>query len=400
MMKPLPKCATIIVAIVITVQTIIAIEAQVPPSDEAHSRGKRTIVFPYNAAQGMIWAIAVPLGVPDRNIFLSYNFEGNYNNPTTSNVFTEGYYNYIRGIAPQLLTPNIFITRSLQGDAKTENQKTATSERALRAVSEAPRKFITRKNIYHAIEEHLIKNGFNGKKCILRAICDAAELPMAENNGLVGDLVHILLSPSTSEDEHLPAEFYKAELLGLEGRCQKYHKHCKHDILELFSFIMEGIAPPLETPPIYIHRSLQGDAEIENSTSTDSAPDNEFVVTAQVPQLKATGRAMRSLPNFPRKFFTRKKIYHAIEQHLIINRFNGKKCILRAICDAAELPMADNNGSVGDLVHILLSPSTSEDEHLPAEFYKAELLGLEGRCQKYHKHCKHNILELFSFVME
>ncbi|XP_053692642.1 uncharacterized protein LOC128741091 [Sabethes cyaneus] len=231
--------------------------ARVPQSDKARNRTKRTLFFPYNSCIGLLWAIAVPLGVPDRNIFMSYNFEGNYNSPTNLHVFTEGFWNYIRGIAPPLEEPPIYIHRSLQGnaqlvnstgnpdseskesDATTEVPQQEAGERALRAVPSYPGKFITRKKVYHAIEEHLIKNGFNGKKCLLRAICDAAELPMMENNGVFGDLVHILLTPSSSEDEQLPAEFYKAERLGQEGRCRKYHKHCKHDILDLFSFIME-----------------------------------------------------------------------------------------------------------------------------------------------------------------
>lgn len=41
-------------------------------------------------------AIAVPLKVPDRNIFMSYNFEGNYNSPQSTNVFTEGFFNWVR----------------------------------------------------------------------------------------------------------------------------------------------------------------------------------------------------------------------------------------------------------------------------------------------------------------
>lgn len=48
-------------------------------------RQKRTgsIIFPTNAAMGIIVAIAVPLDIPKRNVFVSYNVEGNYNHATS-----------------------------------------------------------------------------------------------------------------------------------------------------------------------------------------------------------------------------------------------------------------------------------------------------------------------------
>ncbi|XP_058449394.1 uncharacterized protein LOC131429338 [Malaya genurostris] len=224
-------------------------------NDGAKNRDKRSLFFPYNAAQGLIAAIAVPLGVPDRNIFVSYNFEINYNNPTQSNIFTEGFFNYIRGIAPPLESPVLKINRALKGNPEVEDATEITTSEDVQLDTSTlaqmqrrsprdlfdryPKKFITRKKIYHAIEEQLKKNGLNGKKCLLRTICEAAEIPMVDNNGVIGDLIHIILSPSTSEDEHLPAEFHKAEILGLEGNCRKYRKHCKLNVLDLFSFLME-----------------------------------------------------------------------------------------------------------------------------------------------------------------
>jgi hypothetical protein len=34
-----------------------------------------------NAATGILVAIAIPVPVPEQNVFVSYNFEGNYNMP-------------------------------------------------------------------------------------------------------------------------------------------------------------------------------------------------------------------------------------------------------------------------------------------------------------------------------
>ncbi|KXJ77075.1 hypothetical protein RP20_CCG008362 [Aedes albopictus] len=242
-----------------------------------HQRSKRSLMFPYNAAQGIIVAIALPLGIPDRNIFLSYNFEGNYNNPIQSNIFTEGFFNFIIGdLGIPLQSPAIFINRALKGDSEVVETPTTTEqiegetapptqsdrhpEDLLNAFANRSPNF-TRKKAYRAIERHLKRTGLDGKKCLLRAICEAAETPLLEHNGIIGDVMHILLrydtrmhgnhgkqyqhvlltifsSPSSSADEGLPPEFYKAEKLGEQGKCQKYRKRCDKNVLDEISFMM------------------------------------------------------------------------------------------------------------------------------------------------------------------
>lgn len=39
------------------------------------------LLYPYNACSGILVAIAIPLGLENRNAFVSYNFEANYNMP-------------------------------------------------------------------------------------------------------------------------------------------------------------------------------------------------------------------------------------------------------------------------------------------------------------------------------
>lgn len=39
------------------------------------------LLYPVNAATGILVAIAVPVLLPDHNVFVSYNFEANYNMP-------------------------------------------------------------------------------------------------------------------------------------------------------------------------------------------------------------------------------------------------------------------------------------------------------------------------------
>ncbi|KFB42346.1 AGAP004004-PA-like protein [Anopheles sinensis] len=199
-----------------------------PTADVVKSRQKR-IVFPLNGAMGIIFAIAVPLGIPDRNIFMSYNFEGNYNSPADANIFTEGFGNYIKGIVEPLTAPSRPVEsygirkRSVE---KRDDQTPVTAQ-------------ITRRQIYKMLRKQLKGQHFHGKKCLLRMICDAALHPFRETNGVIGDLVQIMLSPSTSMDENLPKEYLMAEVAGSNGSCDRYRTDCPKDPLEFVSFMTQ-----------------------------------------------------------------------------------------------------------------------------------------------------------------
>lgn len=84
-----------------------------------HKRGLfyPVLLYPYNACTGILVAIAIPLALPGRNVFLSYNFEGNYNMPNQPGDSGEKLFstiNYVnfeterRKVNPSVIKPNIF----------------------------------------------------------------------------------------------------------------------------------------------------------------------------------------------------------------------------------------------------------------------------------------------------
>ncbi|XP_062558570.1 uncharacterized protein LOC134223438 [Armigeres subalbatus] len=177
---------------------------------------QKRIVYTFNSATGILVAISVPLTIPERNIFVSYNFEMNYNMPTDSTDYTQGVLKRLE--SPDLNTPSNGAARQL-----------------------IPKKrdaYFTRKKMYRTIENNLNRLGLNGKRCILRAICETADNPLHVHNGILGDLIHILLTPSHSKDEQLPTEFYRAEKLGLGHDCSKYRKHCPKSVLDMISVLI------------------------------------------------------------------------------------------------------------------------------------------------------------------
>ncbi|KAI8117336.1 hypothetical protein FF38_09279 [Lucilia cuprina] len=95
--------------------------------------------------------------------------------------------------------------------------------------------------IYKGFEGLAERMGLSGRDCILKSICEAAETSFHYYNGLVAELLHILLTPSSSADQlstHSDNEYYHAEHLGRSGaNCQRVFKSCPRSLLEHFTDI-------------------------------------------------------------------------------------------------------------------------------------------------------------------
>uniref|UniRef100_A0A182S8E1 Uncharacterized protein n=1 Tax=Anopheles maculatus TaxID=74869 RepID=A0A182S8E1_9DIPT len=166
---------------------------------------------------GVLIALSIPLLITGRNIFMSYNFEANYNMPTDSTDFTQGILK--------------------KGD---NDQIHEAEARKARMIAPTPkRSSISRKKFYRAIELNLQRYGFAGKRCILRMICDLADAPLHHENGVLGDVLQLIFTPSLSQDENLPSEFARAEELGREHKnCNKYRAHCPASPIDLVTIVL------------------------------------------------------------------------------------------------------------------------------------------------------------------
>lgn len=104
------------------------------------------------------------------------------------------------------------------------------------------------------------RSGFNGRECLLRLICEAADTPLGIHNGVFGDVLHIILTwvdaavccfelsstvssslsifvrrPSSSEREIIENEFYEAEIYGSHGKCDHYKANCPRSVFDFIS---------------------------------------------------------------------------------------------------------------------------------------------------------------------
>ncbi|KAJ3640055.1 hypothetical protein Zmor_003375 [Zophobas morio] len=146
---------------------------------------------------GLFLAVAVPLDLPNKNAYLAYNFEANY--PLPGN---ETYFEY-----PPLI-----------------------------------QRRIDRKLVYTALETKMESNGYPGRPCLLRTICEAARHTTQYANGVLGDLIHILFTPSSSNNTDLPSDYEEAEKHGSKkSDCSRYNKNCTVSFLDLISWIGKSV---------------------------------------------------------------------------------------------------------------------------------------------------------------
>uniref|UniRef100_A0A182VXL8 Uncharacterized protein n=1 Tax=Anopheles minimus TaxID=112268 RepID=A0A182VXL8_9DIPT len=384
-----------------------------------HGRSKRTLVYTFNSCSGVLIALSIPLLITGRNIFMSYNFEANYNMPTDSTDFTQGILK--KGDNEQIHAA--------------EARKTRDTSRML--ASTPKRSSMSRKKFYRTIELNLQRYGFAGKRCILRMICDLAETPLHHENGVLGDVLQLIFTPSLSQDENLPNEFTRAEQLGREqGNCNKYRAHCPASPIDLSKFVIvaclaiacsvkvlcagvvdrskrtlvytsdsaTGILIALSVPLLIPDRNIFLAYNFEaNYGMPGKASDFTQGVLKKVdndqihPAPEGAAESERTVRSTVTSF-TRKQVYRMIELNLTRYGYNGKKCILRMICEMARHPVDVANGIVGDLLQLVFTPTGSNNEELPNEFYVAEDKGHRANCAKYEKYCPKSPLDSISLM--
>ncbi|XP_026740980.1 uncharacterized protein LOC113503458 [Trichoplusia ni] len=154
-------------------------------------------------------AIAVPIDIPNKNVFVSYNFEANYAALTNITEIDE------------VLFPNLPL------------------------VSSRHSRSISRELTYTVLENRFQEYGMKGRECMLRNICEAAETPL-HHNGILGHIMHIIFTPSSSQEEGLDDEYYEAEADGQRGDCDKYIASCP---TSLFDYITRLVQLPHSSQP-------------------------------------------------------------------------------------------------------------------------------------------------------
>ncbi|XP_037941703.1 uncharacterized protein LOC119674627 [Teleopsis dalmanni] len=209
--------------------------------------------FPTNSAYGIFAAIAVPLDLPHRNIFVSYNFEANYNLPYTWNfppyaleAAEEDLFD-VRSLNDDKCT-NCTIAESDPEDSEVETttllnsiEETTLNETKYEKKTRKRKSLLTRTDFYHILKDKFQRSGYNGEACLLRLICETNSSQLGHINGVLGSVMHIIFTPTTSMKENLPKSYYQAEVDGVHEQCQDYERKCKENLLDLISEPLHSI---------------------------------------------------------------------------------------------------------------------------------------------------------------
>ncbi|XP_017080271.1 uncharacterized protein LOC108114036 [Drosophila eugracilis] len=194
------------------------------------------LVFPHQGSFGLLAAVAIPLELGPKNVYMAFNFESNYGLPNndTYNQFVDEWDldDHYLG-----LNGNVTPINARQDGRDYINDE--DNEVRRRSVGSPPP--FKRHDFYRCIINFLTHYGFNGSACLLRTICEVSESPLDAQNGLVGSLFQILFMPTTSaaeqELQHVDG-LYEASDAGTRGLgCSDYVAHCEHSALDLISIV-------------------------------------------------------------------------------------------------------------------------------------------------------------------
>ncbi|CAG4940036.1 unnamed protein product [Parnassius apollo] len=170
-------------------------------------RQRRYLLFTPNTQWGVFVTVSIPLH-PETTVSVAWFFEANYYNVANATYF-----------------------EPLLGDTMIPTKR---NQRSVDSFSQV----LTRKRLYVFIESLLEKHGYSGRACLLRAICEGTTSHFW-HNGVLGDVLHLILTPSTSISE-IDVEdcYYEAEYNGLEEQCEYYFNECPDSPLELISMYL------------------------------------------------------------------------------------------------------------------------------------------------------------------
>ncbi|KAH8410974.1 hypothetical protein KR222_004299, partial [Zaprionus bogoriensis] len=213
----------------------------------------RSVVNPFNILQ-IFMAISVPISLTHRNVFLSYNYEYNFYlpehvykyPPILMGDFEDSYLTYpTTGDSRQCHNCTVSTNSTATATASAKQQQAEHAKKSARERQKREMPLMTRTTFYSMLSDKLQRSGYPGEACVLRFICETNASSLSENNGVLGNIVHIIFTPTSSRDEQLHESYYQAEADGLQQQCGSYDADCPHNVMDLISVPLERVLQDL-----------------------------------------------------------------------------------------------------------------------------------------------------------
>ncbi|XP_068202954.1 uncharacterized protein [Palaemon carinicauda] len=101
--------------------------------------------------------------------------------------------------------------------------------------------------LYKTLEDAIERVGGHGSHCLLRAICDIAEIPF--DQGIIGEMINTFLTasiaslPEDPKDSEEYETYMEAELHGkLKGNCEQRYNKCRVSLFDLIPKLLRYFA--------------------------------------------------------------------------------------------------------------------------------------------------------------
>lgn len=197
-------------------------------------RDKRFLLFPRQAPTRLqfIGGFGIPLPLERESVTTGYVLRGQYYLP----------YNATQ-LYPDFAGTNPITKLALaSGTQLWKRSIVEKHEGEFKVLEESPIQDRSRQFFYDAVITTMEAKGLPGKPCLLRAICESARHTFGYHSGVLGEILHILLSPSsaTGQSELLAnLEFAAAESLGKTQHvpCERLYAECTSSVIDLISEI-------------------------------------------------------------------------------------------------------------------------------------------------------------------
>lgn len=200
----------------IVVALIGAIGTNCQDDDDHLKRLSRSLLFPATSPTRVQFIGGIGIPVEDlhfESVTSGYVLKTEYFLPTTAQEITRVY------LKPQPITAR-----------KNDNDESNVGS-------------IYRWIIYRSIEMVLQNMNLPGHSCLLRVICEHAAHPLTHESGLLGELLHIILTPSSSSDHyalHTDREYLVSERFGRRGgNCKAaYGRKCPKSPIDMVTMLL------------------------------------------------------------------------------------------------------------------------------------------------------------------
>ncbi|XP_029037637.1 uncharacterized protein LOC114873451 [Osmia bicornis bicornis] len=169
----------------------------------------------------VILGLGLPMEV-DVSLIMGYVVKFNYALPSNASYLTDSYVRYDRSIRP-----------GVQVD---ENDELSPDHQEKEVI-------INRWEIYEILES-VLGDSRSGKACLLRAICEASAVPFNRVHGLTSQLIHLLLTPSSTSEpfrNDFDRVYHAAEIMGRQAvsSCDNLFPECSQSLLDYFTELHE-----------------------------------------------------------------------------------------------------------------------------------------------------------------